>query len=117
MTYILIGIAGFIIFHLVDIAAIKRLPLMKPATWTLGCGLVVLGMVMAAFTGEKLALPPWLVAVGWLVLLASLGQLLYSLFINLPFRQTYVDKGVADELITTGLYAIVRHPGVYGLGC
>ena len=43
-------------------------------------------------------------------------QLLHSLFINLPFYKTYFKVGVSDELVTSGLYAIVRHPGVYGLG-
>ena len=117
MAHIIItGIAGFIIFHLVDIAAIKRVPLLKPLTWVLGCGLVAYAVAAATLTGDKLALPLWLVITGWAVLALSLAQLVYSLFINLPFRKTYVERGVGEELITTGLYAVVRHPGVYGLG-
>jgi protein-S-isoprenylcysteine O-methyltransferase Ste14 len=30
----------------------------------------------------------------------------------LPFRKTYLKSGVGDRLVTTGMYAIVRHPGV-----
>jgi hypothetical protein len=70
---------------------------------------------MAAETGERLVLPAALVVLGWLVFLVAGAQLLYSLFINLPFRSTYITKGVGDRLVTTGLYALVRHPGVYGL--
>jgi protein-S-isoprenylcysteine O-methyltransferase Ste14 len=50
---------------------------------------------------------------GWGLLSISLFLLAYSLFINLPFRKTYIATGVGDKLITTGLYALVRHPGVY----
>ncbi len=46
-------------------------------------------------------------------MLISLPLLIYSLFINLPFRKTYVATGVSDKLIRTGLYALVRHPGVH----
>jgi protein-S-isoprenylcysteine O-methyltransferase Ste14 len=36
-----------------------------------------------------------------------------ALFINLPFRKTYVEAGVGNKLVKTGLYALIRHPGVY----
>ena len=36
-----------------------------------------------------------------------------ALFVNLPFRKTYIEAGVGDKLIKSGLYALIRHPGVY----
>ncbi len=115
MTYIGLGILGFVVFHLVDLAAIWRLPAAKPLFWTGGCALVVYGFVMACLEGARLSLPLWATVLGWLLLAAAGAQVGYSLFLNLPFRQTYLKTGVGDRLITTGLYALVRHPGVWGL--
>lgn len=116
MLYVLIGALGFPIFHLVDIAAIKRIAWAKPLAWMLGTALLASGMVLVCLSPDKFALPIWAIACGWILLTASIFQLLYSLFINLPFYKTYFRVGVSDELVTSGLYAIVRHPGVYGLG-
>jgi hypothetical protein len=104
MKYIAFGILGFIIFHAVDIAAIRRLPLVKPLIWFAGCALVIYAAVMACLNGTKFYTPLWLTVLGWLLLIASLAQVLHSLFISLPFHKTYIAKGVGDKLITTGLY-------------
>jgi protein-S-isoprenylcysteine O-methyltransferase Ste14 len=42
--------------------------------------------------------------------------LIYSLFIEIPFKQTYTMSGVGDRLVKTGTYALTRHPGVLWLG-
>ena len=48
-----------------------------------------------------------------MLLIVSLFMILMALFVNLPFRKTYIEAGVSDKLVKTGLYALVRHPGVY----
>ncbi len=115
MIYIVIGCLGFLIINLFDIVSLKGLPVAKPFTWILGSGLLVYALVMAWLQSDKLSLPLWPTWLGWIVLTLSLFPLIYSLFINLPFRKTYVASGVGDKLITTGLYALVRHPGVHWL--
>jgi len=52
---------------------------------------------------------------GITLLVISLCLLIYSLFIEIPFQSTYAKKGVGNKLITTGTYALVRHPGVLWL--
>jgi protein-S-isoprenylcysteine O-methyltransferase Ste14 len=115
MAYILLGVLGFPVFHLVDVAAIKRLPWAKPLAWIAGCCMITVSTWNICMSGAKFSFPVWLIAAGWVFFVVSMLQLLHSLFINLPFYKTYFKVGVSDELITTGLYAIVRHPGVYGL--
>ena len=114
MTYIALGILGFLIIRLFDFVSLKRIPLAKPLTWGAGSGLLGYGVVMASLTGDRLPLPAWSMWPGWLLLIASLLLLIHSLFINLPFRRTYITTGVGERLITTGLYALVRHPWLYG---
>jgi len=113
MIYMAIGCLGFLLIHLFDIASLKRLPGAKPFIWILGSGLLVYALVMAGLWSHKLPLPIWSTWLGWTLLTISLLLLIYSLFINLPFRKTYIAAGVGDKLIRTGLYALVRHPGVH----
>ncbi len=110
MFYIVLGAAGFLVIHLLDLVAIKKLPLAKPATWGLGSALLVYATVGACLSEDTLSLPAWSTWLGWGLLAASLILLIHALFINLPFGKTYVNTGVGDRLVTTGLYALVRHP-------
>jgi len=112
MIYIAMGAIGFTVIHLFDIVSLKRIPKAKPVTWALGSGLLIYSLVMICLAPDKLLLPSWLTWLGWGALGVSLSLLVYSLFIKLPFQKTYVATGVGDKLVTTGVYALVRHPGV-----
>ncbi len=115
MIYIALGTLGFLVLHVLDIVSLKRIPGAKPVTWILGSGLLGYSFIMMSLASDKLLLPLWSTWLGWGLLLLSAFLLVYSLFINLPLRKTYISTGVGDKLITTGLYALVRHPWVYGL--
>jgi len=113
MIYIAVGIFGFIVVHLFDIVSLKRIPSgAKPCVWTVGSGLLAYSLIMLCLQSNALPLPIWSTWLGWGLLTLSLFLLIYSLFINLPFRKTYIATGVGDKLVTTGLYALIRHPGV-----
>lgn len=112
MIYVLLGGIGFGIIHLFDFVSLKKLPIVKPFCWIIGCGILVYSGLMIDAEGTSLIIPAWLSIAGWVILLTALPLLIYSLFINLPFGKTYLEKGVGDKLITSGFYALVRHPGV-----
>ena len=113
MVYIALGSLGFLVIHLLDIVSLKRIRGAKPCTWILGGGLLVYSLILLCLNPDKLLLPSWSTWLGWTILSTSSFLLIHSLFISLPFHKTYVSTGVGDELITTGLYALVRHPGVH----
>ena len=114
MLYIAMGCLGFLIIHLFDIVSLKRWTKgLKPITWILGSGLLLYALAMTCLQSGKLPSPIWSTWLGWALLIISLPLLIYSLFINLPFRKTYIATGVGDKLITTGLYALVRHPWIH----
>ena len=113
MIYIVLGVLGFLVILFFDIVSIKRIPQAKPFTWILSSGLLAYSLIMLCLVPDKLPLPTWSTWLGWALLSISLSLLIYSLFISLPFRKTYVTTGVGDKLTTTGLYALVRHPGVH----
>ena len=116
MIYIAIGALGFTVICLFDIISLKGIAKAKPVTLALGSGLLIYSLVMICLAPDRLLLPMWLTWLGWGLLAVSLPLLGHSLFISLPFRKTYVTPGVGDRLITTGVYALVRHPGVLWFG-
>jgi len=59
--------------------------------------------------GPIVTIPAW-VLTGLFILL-----LIYSLFLEVHFTKTYGKKEHNSELVTTGTYALSRHPGVLWL--
>ncbi len=110
MAFVVIGAAGFAITHLSDVASLRKIRWLKPAALIAGNGLLLWATIAVSLDQEKLGLPGWLAFIGWPLLIASLYLMLHSLYISLPFRRTYVASGVKQELVTSGLYSLVRHP-------
>jgi protein-S-isoprenylcysteine O-methyltransferase Ste14 len=112
MNNIVLGAFGFLIIHLSDYISLKRIPLLKPIVWLLGICVLVYAVVQLCLSLDKFSMQMWLIVLGWGSFIIFLFALLYSLFVNLPFHKTYIARGFGDKLIKTGLYALVRHPGV-----
>jgi len=114
MVYIVIGVCGILMAYFFDVVSLWRIPWAKQGVGIVAVALIVYAAVMACLAPEKLGLPIWLTWMGWALLVVSLPVFIYSLFVNLPFHKTYIEPGVANKLITTGAYALVRHPGIFG---
>jgi protein-S-isoprenylcysteine O-methyltransferase Ste14 len=113
MLYLALAIIGFLVICLADPTAGGRLPFLKPILWVTGLALIAYSAVEAALWPDKLILPQWTHWLGWGLLIVTLCLIVYGLTINLPFRRTYFASGLGDRLVTTGLYALVRHPWVH----
>ncbi len=116
MINIVIGIVGFLAAYLFDIVSIKKIPRVKGLVWSIAVIAVIYSTCMICLDPVKFSLPTWATVVGWVLLPTFIFFFIYSLFINLPFRKTYVKTGVGKKLIRTGTYALVRHPGVLWYG-
>ena len=112
MEHILLGSLAFLIAFFFDLAALKRIPYLKQIIGLASVSLFGYSLLAVCLAPVKLRLPDWLSWVGWPFLLVSFSLLVYSLFLEIPFRQTYAADGVGDRLVKTGTYALVRHPGV-----
>jgi len=109
-----IGVLGFIAMNFFDLVSLKKVPFgIKPTLWIAGSAMLFYSVMMLCFDSDKLQLDVWVTWAGWGLLLVSLLMITLALFINLPFRKTYVEAGVGNKLVKTGLYALIRHPGVY----
>jgi protein-S-isoprenylcysteine O-methyltransferase Ste14 len=111
MINIVIGIGGALIIHIVDIVSLKKIPLLKPLIWIIGISMGIYSIINLCISSDKMSLPVWTTICGWVLLVFSASIFLSALFINLPFRKTYIETGVGDKLIKTGLYSLARHPG------
>ncbi len=112
MTYIALGAASFFLMCLFGFISLKKVPRIKIYIWLLSNGLLVFSAIALCLSPDKLPLPAWTRWLGWGLFSLSLSLLVYALFINLPFARTYVATDAERKLITTGLYALVRHPGL-----
>lgn len=115
MGYIALGVVAFVLVGFFDLAALRGWQYLKQAIGVAALvvgGYAIWGLLHSA---PRFRLPGPFVWVGWpLVFLATL-LLIYSLFVEIPFRQTYAGGGAGDRLVTTGTYALSRHPGVLWL--
>ncbi len=112
MQYIWLGAIGFLVLYSFDLLALRRIPYAKQIVGLAAMGMIGYAHLMVSLRGPKLPLPADLAYVGWpLFVLGSLA-LFYSLFFEIPFRATYLKEGVGEQLVTTGTYALTRHPGV-----
>lgn len=113
MSLILIGAFAFVILTMFDYNKLKMLhPLLN--------GLFAVGIAMIAYASVMIlreASPMFtFVAMPIFWILSGLGfiEMIYALFFALPFKKTYVKTETSASLITTGLYGLCRHPGVWG---
>jgi len=115
MLYIELGVLGFIIAFIFDWASLKNMRVTKPVAGLMAAALLIYSTIMICYSPTKFDMPIFLRIVGGVLLVIFLFLLIYSLFIELSFNRTYVKRGISGGLVTTGTYALVRHPGVIWL--
>lgn len=112
MTYVLLGAVSFVFFYLFDVFNIKGKSLLKVSFAIIGLITFIYSSYKIAFLGSNVSFHKGIRLISALLFLISLFLLFYSLFLELPFKKTYGGKDYNNGLITTGTYALCRHPGV-----
>ena len=112
MSYVSLGILGFLVGYSTELTGINKLGALKPAVWVASFGLLGYTMVMVCLNTSRFILPGWLTFVGWGLLPLSSLLMLYTLVLELPFRRTFVGSPSSADMVTTGTYALTRHPAV-----
>jgi protein-S-isoprenylcysteine O-methyltransferase Ste14 len=101
---------GFDVASLAQRAWLKRLGLLVTST------LFFFALARILASPSRIWLPAWLGPAGGLLTAVGGALLIYSLALELPFHRTYLAPGAPNRLITTGTYALTRHPGVLWMG-
>lgn len=112
MNWIFLGLAAFLALTLFDVHKLK--PIHPLFNGLFGVGVVML--VVATF--GILTSEPWFTIPAspsaWIIAGLGLGEMIFALFLALPFSATYLDQPDQHPVVSTGLYGICRHPGVWG---
>ena len=112
MEYVSLGVLGFLVGYSTELVTANKLGPLKPAAWAVSFGLLVYAMVMVCLDTNRFFLPGWLTFAGWALLPLPSLLLLYTLVFELPFRRTFVGSPSSTDMVTTGTYALTRHPAV-----
>ena len=106
------GVASFLVAYSFDWAAQVKIRGLKQTIAVVVFVLHGYALYAACWGVARFPLPPPILWIGWVLFPVSLILLIYSFFIEIPFNQTYAKTGSSNQLVTTGSYALVRHPGV-----
>ena len=111
MGQILLGALAFVVAFAFDWASWRRKPY-KPLLGLMAAVAFIVALGWSLSSTATLPWPWWVSALGWPLVGVGGPLLAYSLLIEIPFAPTYAQPGHGQALVTTGTYALVRHPGV-----
>jgi protein-S-isoprenylcysteine O-methyltransferase Ste14 len=112
MAFIVVGSAGFFFMLLFDWADSRKRKVLKEGCLILAAGCIVTSFIVLAVSPDRFGLPFLLRVFSGLFSGVFFLFLVFSLFLEIPYRQAYGGATSKRRLTTTGTYALARHPGV-----
>jgi protein-S-isoprenylcysteine O-methyltransferase Ste14 len=113
MFWFFLGSASFLILTLYDLNKIYRLSSLFDTFFALGSLTLLsscVGLYLNQNTWGNFKAQP----IFWLISIIGFIEMIYALFFALDFKRTYVESGKANHVVDYGIYALCRHPGVWG---
>ena len=115
MAFVFIGVTGYAVLLVYDMAMVHKRRIIETFSGIIGSGLVVFSFIMVLRTSPRWSLPLYVSIPAGITSAILFLLLIYSLTLEIPFKRTYLHKSAPSKLITTGTYALTRHPGVLWL--
>lgn len=112
MSALWVGALAFVIAFGFDLANMAGMIPLKRTIVGVSSLLFLLGFWLALREPPAIPAPQWVVVLGTLITALGLILCAYSLVIEIPFQSTYIAPEAPSRLVTTGTYALCRHPGV-----
>lgn len=114
MIYVIMGCLAFLFLFIFDINKIKTKITILNSMFALGASLLFYASIMLIIsTPQDFEVSLWGVVLFSILSFISGLFMFYALFGALPFKKTYVQVN-HNQVIDSGLYALCRHPGVWG---
>jgi protein-S-isoprenylcysteine O-methyltransferase Ste14 len=113
MTHLLLSFSGYAWGVLHDIAALRGTPHAKPILLALSAAGHLTGLYGLMRHSSRWNPPLLLRLLCFVLAPAGWAAMFYSVMVEIPFRKGWVDRGHTDRIVTTGTYALTRHPGVF----
>ncbi len=112
MVPVVAGVVGFVAGLFADFASLKRWGYVKSLCWLVVALFLGYAHLAVGFSPDKFWLPVWTRWPGWICFLIGVFLMVYSLFLEIPVAQTYIQQKGKQTLVQVGTYALTRHPGV-----
>ena len=116
VSYILIGLLGFAFMAGADWATYKKMSLLKPVLWFIMIPVFFYAIAMAWIDTTRFDLPRIISTAAWIPLLFFFGLFIYSLYVEIPLKRTYIDSPQPTKVVTDGTYSLCRHPAALWFG-
>jgi protein-S-isoprenylcysteine O-methyltransferase Ste14 len=114
MIYVIMGCLAFVFLFIFDINKIKTKITILNSMFALGASFLFYASIMLIIsTPQDFEVSSWGVVLFSILSLISGLFMFYALFGALPFKKTYVQVN-HNQVIDSGVYALCRHPGVWG---
>lgn len=113
MVYLLLGVLGFMFLLVFDICSLCEKSIIKYVFGISGFSLIIVNSALLLSLNSDVVFSFSFRIISLVIATISLLLLIYSVFIEVG-RNTYQYKN-ENRLITTGTYALSRHPGVLWL--
>lgn len=115
MFDVLLGCLAFGLLYVFDFNKVKKIHSLFTGFFAIGVMLLAWSSYRVYASESYLVFQPTSFSFYLFMTLGivSAGCMFYALFGALPFTKTYVE-GNFNEVIDTGVYALCRHPGVWG---
>lgn len=98
-----------------DVASLRAVARVKPYLFAAMVGAHLASATRLLRGSPSLPVPAALARFAGALSLLSFAGMAYSLLVEIPLRKAWLRQGHTDALVTTGTYALVRHPGVLWL--
>lgn len=112
MQYVLLGALAFPLLMPFDWLALRDCAWPKNLLLLVGGIAFIGGSYRAILAGSLISISPPLSFVGWAMTGVSTILLFYSLIIEIPFTTTYLSPSAPSQVVSTGTYALTRHPDI-----
>lgn len=112
MQYILLGCLAIAFMGVFDWAMMQGHTQIRPFSFLFAVVSFSIGLNGVVSTPRESVFSAWLTALGWIGLVLFALLLIYSIFIEIPLKSTYLQSATVQPLVSSGTYALVRHPGL-----
>lgn len=114
MGYLVLGCIGFLFLYIFDYNKVKRIHEVFNSFFIIGISIIgYASLSLFIMSTQAFSLGFWLTGTFYVLSVVSALFMFYALFGALPFKSTYV-IGKSNQTVDTGMYALCRHPGVWG---
>jgi protein-S-isoprenylcysteine O-methyltransferase Ste14 len=111
-AYVCSGALAFVLLCAADLLFLRGVVAAKAVAFCAASASFLFGLVGCAAASPRLGLAGSVRAAGWALGALTLSLVVFSLIVEIPTFYLYLTSGSERRLITSGFYAMTRHPGV-----